>query len=144
MLSMFVCLCFCRLTSTFQSELSLPFQTLPLPALVEDPEECLQKGPGAGLQVKFHLVYLRPQHTAPCRPQPSHCRPDFTAEGSRHRVGILGAVAPCLGGGTTGPEPQGNWLERSALFWLADPWEAQGVSKLGGEGLRGEERAQVL
>lgn len=23
------------------------------------------------------------------------------------------------------------------LFWLADPWEVQGVSKLAGEGLRG-------
>lgn len=49
-----------------------------------------------------------------------------------------------MGGGTTGPEPQGNWLERSALFWLVDPWEAQGVSKLGGEGLRGEEGPSPL
>lgn len=37
---------------------------------------------------------------------------------------------------------RGNWLERSALFWLADPWEAQGVSKLGGEGLRGRSGAE--
>lgn len=28
------------------------------------------------------------------------------------------------------------------LFWLADPWEVQGVSKLGGEGLRGRRRAE--
>lgn len=68
MLSMSVHLCFCRLTSPFQSEMSLPFQTLHLPALVEDPEECLQKGPGAGLQVKSHLVYLRPWVEPP-----AHC-----------------------------------------------------------------------
>lgn len=28
------------------------------------------------------------------------------------------------------------------LFWLADPWEVQGVSKLGGEGLRGRSKAE--
>lgn len=125
MLSMSVHLCFCRLTSPFQSEMSLPFQTLHLPALVEDPEECLQKGPGAGLQVKLPLSILEalgggPSTLPPADPSPvtagmKYCRPGLTAdagwrdpEGSRHRVGILGAVAPWLGGGTTGPEPQGE------------------------------------
>lgn len=52
-------------------------------------------------------------------------------------------MAPWLADRTTGPEPQEIWPGRSALFWLADPWEVQGVSKLGGEGLRGRIRAEL-